>query len=508
MEGKESFSWHADALPFPFLGMRSYPTFKDEVSHSGSSLERTGHLLQAHLQSVLHSSSSEVGPTNPSTSHESAPDPSTNHVAYSLDGGGSTGSTPSPASESKTDMQGSLLPTCRRSKAVPKLDWDGPVKLRTESPVSASSSSCSGRRRSPSVESRSKLTLCRAPDCPTMASFGEEEDRVPLYCCRHKVEGRHVDVKNRRCMHAGCGKVPTYGVSGSRVLLFCVAHKAAEHVDVVHLRCSALEGCTRQGIYAQRGTPRERYCLVHRLKGMATVSTRRCAAAGCGRRPIYGHPLDRRPLFCSPHRLLGGECMEDMVHRRCLHPEGCNKFASFCEPGGPPLFCANHKLPHHCSAKSRACTTDGCNLKPIFGAGSVATHCLLHHLRGQHKVGFICVVPTCSRTPSFGDPAESMMRFCASHRRPTDVDLVNSRCAQVCLSVSLPHAIRSPTVSFPSFSCSDWLSASARAAGPALSEPLILTRADAGIPLTGTQSVLRGTCGLRHSSLAALGSRV
>lgn len=58
--------------------------------------------------------------------------------------------------------------------------------------------------------------------------------RQPRFCARHKLPGM-MDVRNRRCEHAGCTRQPSYGQEGQR-RQFCFTHKREGDVDVKSTR--------------------------------------------------------------------------------------------------------------------------------------------------------------------------------------------------------------------------------------------------------------------------------
>ena len=103
---------------------------------------------------------------------------------------------------------------------------------------------------------------------------------------------------------------------------------------------------------------------------------RRCTYADCEHRRVYGPPprMDgnrSRPLFCYRHKNEGDV---DLVHKRCMHIEGCRKNPHFGSPGDRiPRFCQTHKEDGHVDVKNRKCSWTGwgdgaaCRRNPSYG---------------------------------------------------------------------------------------------------------------------------------------------
>ena len=53
--------------------------------------------------------------------------------------------------------------------------------------------------------------------------------------------------------------------------------------------------------------------------------------------------------------------------KRCQHPDGCRRQASYGPLGGCAAFCAAHRLPSHRNWRSRRCRAPGCEKQPVFG---------------------------------------------------------------------------------------------------------------------------------------------
>jgi hypothetical protein len=66
-----------------------------------------------------------------------------------------------------------------------------------------------------------------------------------------------------------------------------------------------------------------------------------------------------------------------MQHRKCMHPLGCERFASFGFMGDKPRFCAAHKAANHTYLRRR-CEVAGCDARPAYGLGRGLTHCRAH----------------------------------------------------------------------------------------------------------------------------------
>ena len=227
---------------------------------------------------------------------------------------------------------------------------------------------------------------------PTLrGSHGRDRAHSPKYFCM-KHAPKHSVHYSQLCSHPHCFKVASYvsqqqelrrsnsrldsrsvsatptlshvarrNMSMPRRQVFCAAHAPEGVSDYRHLKCCA-QACNRQGLWmdplASASHNVEAYCHVHRHDEMVLRSTRR------------------------PGRMLGGGSEEARRGRRrsylkCMHPLGCELFASFGEPGDKPRFCASHKAAHHINCR-KSCMVPGCSARPMYGVDHVLTHCGVH----------------------------------------------------------------------------------------------------------------------------------
>ena len=118
----------------------------------------------------------------------------------------------------------------------------------------------------------------------------------------------------KRCGEPGCKKFPTYNLEGSEHGNFCARHKQPGMVDVKNKRCAHAGGCKKWPSFNVPGAKSGIVCGSHRLEGMVDVRSKKCEHPGCTRQPKFNIPSDRTGRFCSHHKEAG---MVDVKNSRC-----------------------------------------------------------------------------------------------------------------------------------------------------------------------------------------------
>jgi hypothetical protein len=195
--------------------------------------------------------------------------------------------------------------------------------------------------------------------------------------------------------------------------VFCAEHAPEGVSDYRHTMCCALD-CNRQGLWIDplASANFEAYCHVHRHDQMVLRSTRRRQNASSvpSSDPAVSGVASKRNasssvlaqemrLLWSGNGLCAAESCKDVAmrgsragrererevaprrrsskHLKCMHPLGCELFASFGVPGDKQRFCASHKAAHHLNLR-KSCLVEGCNARPMYGVDNVLTHCGAH----------------------------------------------------------------------------------------------------------------------------------
>jgi len=128
---------------------------------------------------------------------------------------------------------------------------------------------------------------CESADCKTRASFDLAGGKG-RFCVAHKT-AEMVDVKSKRCEHAGCDKItPKFDLAGGKGR-FCVAHKTAEMVDVKSKRCDHA-GCGKNTPSFDLAGGKGRFCVAHKTAEMVDVKSKQCEHPDCKTRASYGRP--------------------------------------------------------------------------------------------------------------------------------------------------------------------------------------------------------------------------
>lgn len=160
--------------------------------------------------------------------------------------------------------------------------------------------------------------------------------------------------------------------------------------------CQHRGGCNRQSVFGDKDEGKAKWCRLHRNSSHVDLRNPRCMFEGCDHRRVYGpppaaaasspvgvgRPLDSnksKPLYCFRHK--GPEDI-DLIHKRCMHIEGCRKNPCFGSPGdGLARFCQVALLLH---------------------LGEVLTKLM----SGWRAIHAFCASPGGLRTPSVGAQRE------------------------------------------------------------------------------------------------------
>lgn len=195
------------------------------------------------------------------------------------------------------------------------------------------------------------------------------------------------------------------------------------------------------------------HCWKHRESGATTARGLRCQADGCTVLASFGSRLSRTPLRCRRHRY---QTDVDTRHATCSAKD-CLRRAYYGAPGEGARTCLQHKLTSYVDVTSKRCEArvddadgssdsaehsdasrdrdarqasglEGASLNmglPLPKAGPPAIV-----IGNKHRQGM------CRSQANFGDISEGRKRFCARHRRASDVSCPNM--THACLPPHLP----------------------------------------------------------------------
>lgn len=142
---------------------------------------------------------------------------------------------------------------------------------------------------------------CLHEGCTTRPTFNILGEKTGLYCKIHKLDNmisiksknqicRHQDcetrasfksvVNRKKCIHPKCNKRPGYNFPNEKVPLYCHDHKLNGMVDIVNRSCP-LPNCYRQPRYNYMGNKTGMFCSDHKEQGMVDVLTKRCKSEWC-----------------------------------------------------------------------------------------------------------------------------------------------------------------------------------------------------------------------------------
>jgi hypothetical protein len=98
------------------------------------------------------------------------------------------------------------------------------------------------------------MTICKFSDkgvkCETQASFGEEGDKQPSRCSKHRLDGM-VNVVSKHCLYDGCNTQPSYGMEVDKKASYCFIHKKENMINIKGKRC-LYDGCKKQPSYGMK----------------------------------------------------------------------------------------------------------------------------------------------------------------------------------------------------------------------------------------------------------------
>jgi len=169
----------------------------------------------------------------------------------------------------------------------------------------------------------------------------------------------------------------TFGPAGalSRTPVRCRRHRLPSDVDTRHAGCGAAD-CRRRAYYGLAGGP-ARWCLQHKQESCVDVTSKRCEAwVDSQAPPSFVSSTASQPRSHAPANTLS------------LPPKEAGGAEA---PGGKPD-----------GAENRAGQDGG---PPVEVVGN------------KQRAGY------CPSQANFGDASDRRKRFCARHRRLTDVDL-------------------------------------------------------------------------------------
>ncbi len=91
-------------------------------------------------------------------------------------------------------------------------------------------------------------TYCKAPNCRKNGSYGNQKDKIILYCVDHK-QFDHVDVKHKKCEFLECTKRCHYGDEKDKIIRYCINHKQPHHIDLTNKKRSRFNNKSYYGIH-------------------------------------------------------------------------------------------------------------------------------------------------------------------------------------------------------------------------------------------------------------------
>jgi hypothetical protein len=202
---------------------------------------------------------------------------------------------------------------------------------------------------------------CCFENCSTQANFNYENEKNPIYCSIHKIDGM-INIKNINllCVFENCTKRANYNTKNSKKPLYCSNHKKDDMINVTHPICK-FENCFLIPSYNYENERNGIYCLNHKLENMINVVSKTCLEPNCNKRPSFNYSNEKNPIYCSEHYK---NSMINVVSNKCIF-ENCKTIANFnYENKKRGIYCEKHKLEnmidvHHQKCKAENCQTRG-----------------------------------------------------------------------------------------------------------------------------------------------------
>ena len=261
--------------------------------------------------------------------------------------------------------------------------------------------------------------------CGTRPNFNTPGLKGGRFCTKHKLTGM-VNVRNKRCEHAGCGSSSrTFNTPGSKQGRFCKDHKGDGMVDVRSKRCEHAGCGSLSRTFNTPGLKQGRFCKNHKSDGMVDVAHKTCENAGCNARPCFNTPGLKQGKFCKDHK---GDDMVDVISKRCEHA-GCDARPSFNTFGSKQgRFCKDHKVDGMVDVKHKRC--EQCDTRPSFNMPGLPKRrfCADHMAPGMVDVSRkLCVYAQCKDYAVYGIPGHVLSR-CREHKEVDMIQCSKSKC--------------------------------------------------------------------------------
>ena len=288
---------------------------------------------------------------------------------------------------------------------------------------------------------------CSSPKCTVQASFGNVYDRIPKWCKQHAPENENVNVTSKKCEHDDCSSLASWGALGdkSNPVRRCFKHKLSADVNPYFRQCEYVSSsgrgsgqgsddsgvrCTKSPSYGIKSGPhkdeRPRRCRDHKLEGDEHWYLQDCIAPGCSKHAYYGYVDD--------HRGHNRDNI-DNSNNNADNNDGISNHGAIVRLGERPLkttalWCKEHvpKQPSITNTRTTASASashymyqdyynddDDNDNAAAATTGTSHIECIggsLTRCSGVLEDG----ITMCSVTPSYVDPNDHFLRWCAEHK--------------------------------------------------------------------------------------------
>jgi hypothetical protein len=154
--------------------------------------------------------------------------------------------------------------------------------------------------------------MCIYEDCKIRTNYNFDNEKKPLYCFTHKLDGM-INIISKRCIYLNCKTYPSYNFDNEKKGLYCSIHKLDGMIDIKHKKC-IYPNCKIRPSYNIENEKTPLYCTIHKLDGMINIISKRCIYLNCKTYPSYNIENEKKALYCYNHKL---ENMIDIKHKTC-----------------------------------------------------------------------------------------------------------------------------------------------------------------------------------------------
>jgi len=266
---------------------------------------------------------------------------------------------------------------------------------------------------------------CRYYGCKTRATFNIANEKYPVYCKTHKIDGM-VNVTKVICEYKDCMTTPIFNYRGDKHGKYCSKHKESNMIDIFSKGCREDDCDIAYPMYNYSGEKYGIYCKIHKKDGMVDVKNKKCEIEDCNVQPKFNYKTEKRGRFCELHKydeMVNVVSKEKCCFENCLTRPSYN-FINETKP----LYCKIHKHENMIDIISNRCREQDCDKHPCFNEIGMkyGIYCVTHKKDGMINVtGIRCKNTGCDTIPYYYSKSRGYCLFCFTHLFPDESIVFN-----------------------------------------------------------------------------------